>query len=265
MANPIPDPLVQTYQALRQEFENPNGNADRCREYLIQLKIGLAENGLLDANSSNTEGLALARDVLEIGAYWSIRVGDIKSFERYIQLLQPYYTNFAAQLPASPRMYPLIGLNLLRLLSQSRIADFHAALETIDLDELRSNPFIQHPLQLEQALMEGSYKRVWNSRAEVPAPEYTFFMDILTSTIRNEIASCSEKAYTSLPLADAATLLFFSRPDDVAQFARERGWRVNPIDRKIYFGDADGTDQDLPVDTIVSQSLNYARELEKIV
>ena len=38
---------------------------------------------------------------------------------------------------------------------------------------------------------------------------------------RNEIASCSEKAYTCLPLADAATLLFFDNRQDVMTFAME--------------------------------------------
>lgn len=69
--------------------------------------------------------------------------------------------------------------------------------------------------------MEGSYNRVWSSRSEVPAPEYLFFIDILMNTIRNEIASCSEKAYTSLPLSDAGTLLFFTNMQDILNFAKE--------------------------------------------
>src|SRR5690606_21278479 len=83
-----------------------------------------------------------------------------------------------------------------------------------------NNIYIKHPIQVEQCLMEGSYGKVWNSRANVPAPEYVFFMDILMGTIRNEIASCSEKAYTSLPLADAATLLYFKLQDELLAFAK---------------------------------------------
>lgn len=45
-------------------------------------------------------------------------------------------------------MYPLIGLNLLRLLSQNRLSDFHTALETIDLDQLQSNQFIKQAVDL---------------------------------------------------------------------------------------------------------------------
>lgn len=67
--------------------------------------------------------------------------------------------------------------------------------------------------------MEGSYSKVWRSRDQVPREEYRFFVDGLMDTIRREIASCEEKAYDSLPLADAATLLFFSSLQDVSTFA----------------------------------------------
>ncbi|KAJ1988536.1 regulatory particle non-ATPase [Dimargaris cristalligena] len=266
MSPPSKENVAQLLQALRQEFNNPQSNPDKCQDYLTQLKIQLAELGLLDALTADSQGLVLARDVLEIGAYWSIRMKDIPSFERYIlQLAIFYQEGLRTQLPPSSSMYPLIGLNLLRLLSQSRVADFHTALELIDPSELNRNPFIHHPLQLEQALMEGSYKRVWNSRTEVPAPEYTFFMDILTLTIRNEIASSCEKAYDSLPLEDAAALLFFSRPEEVQAFAQERGWRMNQINRRVYFGNSETDVQEFPIPKIVSQTLTYAQELEKIV
>lgn len=44
---------------------------------------------------------------------------------------------------------------------------------------------------------------------------------------RNEIASCSEKAYTSLPLSDAGTLLFFTNMEDILNFAKEV--RLKPL------------------------------------
>jgi hypothetical protein len=69
--------------------------------------------------------------------------------------------------------------------------------------------------------MEGSYSKVWRSRDQVPQEEYRFFVDGLMETIRHEIASCEEKAYDSLPLNDAATLLFFDRMQQVSDFANE--------------------------------------------
>jgi hypothetical protein len=38
---------------------------------------------------------------------------------------------------------------------------------------------------------------------------------------RNEIASCEETAYESLPLKDAATLLFFTTQSDLLTFAQQ--------------------------------------------
>ncbi len=81
-------------------------------------------------------------------------------------------------------MFPLIGLNLLRLLAQTRIAEFHTQLELIDPEQLHSNIYIKHPVQLEQWLMEGRYNKVWHARQDAPAQEYLFFVDMLMETIR---------------------------------------------------------------------------------
>ena len=93
---------------------------------------------------------------------------------------------YSSILPHSEREYPIRGLNLIRLLIQNRIADFHTTLESLPLpaDELLSNPFIRHPVNLERWLMEGSYSKVWNAREEAPAEEYKFFVDSLMGTIR---------------------------------------------------------------------------------
>jgi 26S proteasome regulatory subunit N12 len=97
-----------------------------------------------------------------------------------------YLETYSSALPHSEREYPIRGLNLIRLLIQNRIADFHTTLESLPLpaDELIANPFIRHPVNLERWLMEGSYSKVWNAREEAPAEEYKFFVDSLMGTIR---------------------------------------------------------------------------------
>jgi 26S proteasome regulatory subunit N12 len=87
-------------------------------------------------------------------------------------------------LPPSPRQYPLQGLNLIRLLTQNRIADFHTTLESLPAEALNDNPYIKHPVNLERWLMEGSYSKVWGAREEAPAEEYKYFVDSLMCTIR---------------------------------------------------------------------------------
>ena len=92
----------------------------------------------------------------------------------------------SSTLPPSKREFPIRGLNLIRLLTQNRIADFHTTLESLPLpaDEINDNPYIRHPVNLERWLMEGSYSKVWNAREEAPAEEYKFFVDSLMGTIR---------------------------------------------------------------------------------
>lgn len=127
---------------------------------------------------------------------------------------------FSEKLPVSQRMFPLIGLNLLRLLAQSKIAEFHTEIESLDIDVILTNIYIKHPVQVEECLMEGSYNKIWLAKSNVPAEEYLFFMDILVTTIQREIAACCEKAYESIPIADAATLLYFKNTEEVVSFSK---------------------------------------------
>ncbi|CAG5866104.1 unnamed protein product, partial [Menidia menidia] len=111
--------------------------------------------------------LILARDVLEIGALWSILKKDIPD-----------------ELPEAAYMHQLLGLNLLFLLSQNRLSEFHTELERLSAKDIQTNVYIRHPVSLEQYLMEGSYNKVFLAKGNIPAESYTFFIDILLDTIR---------------------------------------------------------------------------------
>lgn len=91
---------------------------------------------------------------------------------------------FSQGLPASTYKDTLTGLNLMRLIAQNRISDFHMALEKVDPQEFEKNIFIKYPVEIEQSLMEGSYTKVLDYRGQPPSPEFSFFMDILVITIR---------------------------------------------------------------------------------
>jgi 26S proteasome regulatory subunit N12 len=173
----------------------------------------LTQSGLLvpspqDA-TNNTDQVVLAREVLEIGAFWSLKQKDIESFDRYVGLLRVFYTDlgcvlednnllcrvqsctdivliiiFSSVLPPSKSLEPLLGLSLLRLLSANLISQFHTTLETLPPNLVASSPYIQHPVNLERWLMEGSYSKVWRARQEVPREEYSYFVEELMGTIR---------------------------------------------------------------------------------
>lgn len=99
----------------------------------------------------------------------------------------------------------------------------------------------------------------------------------LITSHRNEIASCEEKAYDSLPLNNAATLLFFTTMQDMLTFAQTRGWTVNSSQQRVYFnkkglgqtgmtkGLEDNLTAILPIEDIIRQNLRYAADLEAIV
>ncbi|KAH0840063.1 COP9 signalosome [Lanmaoa asiatica] len=279
--------LGTLYRELQRAFDARPTDLKKCGAVLAQLKIGLIQTGLLIPTSeASLQDLVVARDILEIGAFCSIRAKDVPSFDRYFSQLQTFYTDFRSGqssplnvvtsclippprsvLPPSKREFPVRGLNLIRLLTQNRIADFHTILESLPLpaDEISANPYIAHPVNLERWLMEGSYSKVWNAREEAPAEEYKFFVDSLMGTIRNEIASCEESAYESLPLKDAATLLFFTSQSDLLRFAQQRGWQVDLTAGLIKFARKNDEQTEIPKQRLIAANLVYARELEQIV
>ena len=107
--------------------------------------------------------------------------------------------------------------------------------------------------------------------AEYPANPAS--RQILKNQIRSEIASSSERAYPSLPISSAKSLLFLDAEGDVVSFAQHRGWTVR--DGHIYFPDAtaaaaaDGQDAGAGnkemSQMVIENALGYARELETIV
>ncbi|KAJ2916496.1 hypothetical protein MD484_g3940, partial [Candolleomyces efflorescens] len=262
----MPD-LKTLYEGLQRAFySKPASDLKTCVSLLAQLKIGLIEAGLLlPQGNVNFGDLVVARDILEIGALTSIRSRDVPSFDRYFSQLQTFYTDYGSNLPPSKREFPIRGLNLIRLLTQNRIADFHTTLESLPADVIADNPFIRHPVNLERWLMEGSYSKVWNAREEAPAEEYKFFIDSLMGTIRNEIATCEEAAYESLPLRDAITLLFFTNQSDLINFAQQRGWQIDITAGLVKFSQKGEEQMEIPKQKLIAASLLYARELEQIV
>lgn len=71
--------------------------------------------------------------------------------------------DFGSQLPASPNQSAVRGLNLLFLLVENRLAEFHSELELMD-DAERAEECVVFPVLLEQYLMVGSYDQVRRGR-----------------------------------------------------------------------------------------------------
>ncbi|THG00193.1 hypothetical protein TEA_003386 [Camellia sinensis var. sinensis] len=158
--------------------------------------------------------------IYEHAVVLSVKIEDQDAFERDFFQLKPYYTDAHGRLPPSPQEYPILGLNLLRLLVQNRIAEFHTELELLSAGAMENN-CIKHAVELEQSFMEGAYNRVLSARQTVPHETYVYFMDLLAKTVRDEIAGCSEKAYDSLSINDARKILLFSSDKELFEYVKE--------------------------------------------
>lgn len=123
---------------------------------------------------------------------------------------------------------------------------------------------------------------IYCTSANIPIPQSP---QILTSQIRSEIASSSERAYPSLPISSTKSLLFLDSEGAVIDFARSRGWILK--DGMIYFpkeseaaAAVDGEDaagagagtgagvggaKEEMSKLVIENALGYARELETIV
>jgi hypothetical protein len=178
--------VKKTIQQLHSLSESNLSNASAL---LSRAKISLLKLHALVPNASTShQHLALAREVLEIGAFVSIRQRDPESFTRYFQQLQPFYSLPHSRWGSHDKhgnQSKITGLYLLLLLSQGDYAAFHTVIEGLEMafggrKRLDDDAFIQYPMRLEQALMEGSYDRVWSEAKgeKVPSPEFAVFSEV---------------------------------------------------------------------------------------
>ncbi|XP_008214205.1 26S proteasome non-ATPase regulatory subunit 8 [Nasonia vitripennis] len=259
--------VVNKAQILKQEWAKTPCNFNKCGELLNQLKIALTSLTFLPTkDTASEEELLIARDVLEIGAQWSIATEDIPSFERYMAQLKSYYFDYKSSLPESAYKYQLLGLNLLFLLSQNRVAEFHTELELLPVECIQSNIYIRHPLSLEQYLMEGSYNKIFLAKGNVPAASYNFFIDILLNTVRDEIGACMQSAFDKISVKDAARMLNLNSEKETLQFCNKKKWHISK-DGYFHFGTPNEKkiEEPIPSSQLVTLAIDYARELEMIV
>lgn len=183
--------LETLHQDLVTEWTSKGRSMGKVGGLLTRLKMVLSEMGLLipdstTVNADSVGSLLIAKEVLELGALYSIRTNSIPAFDRYTSLLNPFYTDLEGMLQGhgrEDRRPILTSLILLNLLAQNKIANFHILLENLP-EHLIKTVEVQHPVRIEQWLMEGNYGKVWASREQVPCEESMFFVDSLMGTIR---------------------------------------------------------------------------------
>lgn len=253
--------LKVTYDA--SDMEKSEGLLKSIKRLIIKFPTYLFP----DASSpTRVEELMLAREVLEIGALVSARAKDLSQFEHYFNQLQLYYSDVAAKdLPVSPRYMMILGLNLVRLLVESRIAQFHTELEKISRTD-NQNPYIRFAVLLERCSMEGSYKKLLNSRKQAPSNEYIPVVEMLEQTVRNEVARCIPQSYNVLSIPAAQTILMLPSPQHVLGVGKEQGWELSPDGRSFVFTrEEDVSKTKIPFEEMIRQHIDFVTDLQKIV
>jgi 26S proteasome regulatory subunit N12 len=149
---------------------------------LTRAKLLLAaSNALTPTAHTPHNDLLLARIVFEIGAYTSIQLQDQSAFVNYLG----YLHNFFALGAGGEREAELTGLNLLRLLAENKIAEFHTTLEILGDSSVKGSEPVRFARGLEEWVMEGAYNRVWKAGEGNQVNDYQkFFLHVLMDTIR---------------------------------------------------------------------------------
>jgi len=266
-------------------IKDDSATSDRL---LTALKIELTKLPALpprcEASSNAQQQMMLARDVLEYAVISAVKRNDAASFERNFTQLRPYYLDVRGAMPPSKQENLFAGLHLLNLLVQNRIAEFHMAVELLPNEgHVLSSLEVVQVLQLESWLMEGAYNKVLSARSSPASPYYLPLLDRLSTTVRNEIASCSEAAYSGggMSVAEAARMLRFDSPQELVTYAQARGWKV--VDGNMIQFDADDFVSSnksngpmpsknvangigsFPAFELIDHCVVYAKELERIV
>lgn len=225
------------------------------KETLARIKIQM-----LEFPPGSERHMKVAAEALEIGILLAVEDGDMDAFARNVAQIKPLYS----VLKATPRKCHILGLNLMNLLVENRLSEFHAELELLTEEEA-GNTFVTFPINLERQLMVGIYDEVLN--VTVPDASFQFFVDNLMQTVRDSIADCVEVSYKTMKLADAMTMMKFESQQELLDYVEEcrDDWIVQG-DALCFQPPPSGFKaSDIPSMKLISQSLSYATEMERIV
>lgn len=255
---------------LKSEWTQTPRDLDKCGTLLSKLKVALTGLAFLppslDAQVPSAE-LQMAREILEIGAFYSLEKRDVASFERYVAQLGSYYRDYKGQgMPESPNRPHIVGLYLLHLLAQNRLAEFHLELQLLDLREIQTNYYLRFPVEYEEFFMQGSYNKIFKQSQNLPAPNFQFFVDLLFDSIREQVATCMEASYRTMEVVAAGKMLFIDAVRQgplLQEYAEKRGWTLNG---KVFeFPKEIKREDTVPSAELVETAVSYARAMEIII
>jgi len=256
-------------------------NGKSASDMAIQTKreYGKLQNALL-LNPHQVDEIIFGRDLYEQCAFLAVKQNDLEAFERQVKQLKVYYRDFTLLLKGqqSPNEHKIMGLYLLYLLASDRIGEFHTELELIGSHD---NQFIQNPMLLERALMEGNYASINKSIKQLESQEhYKLFLEMLLQTMRRRIADALARSSHEVTIDFAVKMLYLGSAAELKTFIEKHQaetadmsdasgagadkWVVDEKSKKLLFREATEVEKVTTYDTI-SNVIGYATEIERIV
>lgn len=251
------------------------GDTEGGKEILDQIKLAMLSLDLY----SNPEQRAIATTALEYGVLLAVADdGDMDAFARYVAQLKPYYYCFDAdpadtsassgQGNAFSRKCHILGLNLMHLLVENRLSEFHAELERLTAAE-SNQPYVMFPIRLERQLMVGSYDEVLRAEEEevLPSPYFSLFLSRLVPTVRDTIADGLEVAYSHMSLQAATQMMRLNSEEDLKEYIStfREDWIIDNHNQLCFRPPSGGCKaSDIPSQKLMAQCLSYATELERM-
>lgn len=114
--------------------------------------------------------------------------------------------------------------------------------------------------------MVGSYSDVMAEAANPPFECYSFFLKSLLETVRVNIGECMSASYRKLTLAGAREILMFNSIEETKAFIGEHHPEWCLVGDIIDVQGQKGSKADeIPSMKLITQTLSYATELERIV
>jgi len=284
--------LLETCRSLVTRLESlvsgPSPDASAAEDVLTDTKIAFMDLETLPpspasfktANSAEERSLALRAYASGV-QIWLMRAGSsefsreevLVEVERHLNLLKPFLNDFGEELAALDASYfagvkvPFMGLQLLVLLVQNRLGEFHTFLESISFQD-RDQSAIVFVVKLERYLMEGNYEKLLAARSSSPEPMYSWLLGELEVTIQSEIASCFEVSCKDMSIKSAQQLMKLDSRKALEAYAAEfkPEWELT-TDRIIFHCHEETKTgiESLPSRDLIKGALNYANELERIV
>lgn len=251
------------------------GNFQKCLIVITKIKFWVSNSLLhpsysLISESTKRQEISVAREALEYAAFACLHLKHLTAFERNYAMLKVYHSDYRHLITRSQHEPMLTGLNLLLLLSEKRIEEFHVELELLP-SELFTEPYICQLLEAEQSLSTGAFNKVLEVIRKNYSPDFQFLTELFYSTVREEMGTCLEKSYRSLHLNEVERMLSMQSEAEAKHYGESKGWKI--VDGRFVFAHTRMLLQqpslkhlqDFNPIQIIIISLIYAKELEKIL